>query len=260
MDDSILAKAKEFIRAHLKEDFSLSALAREVGYSPFHLAREFKQGAGMTIMEYTRQARVQAAATELADGSGVCDTAIAYCFDTHAGFTRAFSAEFGCTPKEYRAFSEKKKHYKGVTIMSDSIIKIRHVCTDDVQDLWENCYSAMTPRQITELKIQPSIEAERMGLGFMLVAELDGTVVKPLALSKRAHHIPLGFIGDNIYQKDIVLQKLLEEMRRQAKGFGISALMAIEDVGSESSRAFQAFGFRVVLTAGDLDYLMIGIG
>ena len=143
--------------------------------------------------------------------------------------------------------------------MDDSHIKIRHVCKDDVQDLWENCYSAMTPRQITELKIQPNIEAERAGLGFLLVAEVDGVVVKPLALSKRAHHIPLGFVGDNIYKADIVLERLLEEMRRQARGLGISALMAIEDAGSESSRAFQAFGFKVVLSAGNLDYLMQAI-
>ena len=259
MDDSILAKAKEFIQAHLKEEFSLGDLAQAVGYSPFHLAREFKQATGMAIMEHTRQARVHAAADELAAGQSVCDTAMAFCFDTHAGFTRAFSAQFGCTPKEYRAFSEKKKHYKGVEIMDDSNIKIRHVCKDDVQDLWENCYSAMTPRQITELKIQPNIEAERSGLGFLLVAEVDGVVVKPLALSKRAHHIPLGFVGDNIYKADIVLERLLEEMRRQARGLGVSALMAIEDTDSESSLAFQAFGFQVVLSAGGLDYLMQAI-
>jgi len=259
MDEGILEQAKAFMHAHLKEEFSLADLAQAVRYSPFHLAREFKQATGLSIMEHARQARVHAAAAELAAGQGVCETAMAFCFDTHAGFTRAFSAEFGCTPKEYRAFAEKKKHYKGVEIMNESSVKIRHVCRDDVQDLWENCYSAMTPRQITELKIQPNIEAERAGLGFLLVAEVDGVVVKPLALSKRAHHIPLGFVGDNIYKADSILERLLEETRRQAKSLGISALMAIEDANSESSLAFQAFGFRVVLSAGGLDYLMQAI-
>ena len=37
--------------------------------------------------------------------------------------------------------------------MNKTEIKIRLVCKDDVQDLWENVYSAMTPRQILEDKI-----------------------------------------------------------------------------------------------------------
>lgn len=42
--------------------------------------------------------------------------------------------------------------------MDLSTLKIRLVCEDDRDALWENVYSAMTPRQIMEDKILPSME------------------------------------------------------------------------------------------------------
>jgi len=41
--------------------------------------------------------------------------------------------------------------------MEKSKIVIRPVCKDDVQDLWESVYIAMTPRQIMEEKVLPSV-------------------------------------------------------------------------------------------------------
>jgi len=264
MDDSILAKAKEYIHAHLKEEFSLGGLAQAVGYSTFHLAREFKQATGLAIMEYTRQARVHAAADALAAGQSVCDTAMAFCFDTHAGFTRAFSAEFGCTPKEYREHAQKMKTIeRGIAIMEDSKIVIRHICKDDVQDLWENVYSAMTPRQITEDKIQPAIEGYKKRERLELVAQVDGRVVMSLPLTKPAW-IPLGFVWDNNFtldggDGDKIMQLLLDEMKRQAKSLGITALLSPQETGSEASRAMQSMGFEKVMKSGEWEYLMMAI-
>jgi len=264
MDEIILEKAKEYIRAHLREEFSLGDLAQAVGYSPFHLAREFKHATGLAIMEHTRQARVHAAAADLADGYGVCETAMAHCFDTHAGFTRAFSAEFGCTPKEYQTHAQKMKTMeRGITVTKDTKIVIRHICRDDVQDLWENVYSAMTPRQITEDKIQPAIEGYKRREGLELVAQVDGRVVMSLPLSKPTW-IPLGFVWDNDFtldggDGDIVMRKLLDEMKRQAKSLGITTLLSPQYANSEASQAMQSMGFQKVMESGEWEYLMMAI-
>ena len=42
MESKHISKAKQFIREHLKKEFALNELANYVGYSAFHLAREFK--------------------------------------------------------------------------------------------------------------------------------------------------------------------------------------------------------------------------
>jgi len=96
----------------LKDEFSLGELADNVGYSVFHLAREFKDATGLSIMEYARNRRVTAASEEIAKGRGVCEIAMEYCFDTHAGFTKAFVAVFGCTPREFQNHSRKMKTIK----------------------------------------------------------------------------------------------------------------------------------------------------
>jgi len=150
MEQTII-KAYKFIDEHLCDEFSLDEIARFVGYSSYHFARKFKEVTGKTVMEYVREKRIFAAANEIKAGANICDTAMKYGFDTHAGFTKAFSSIYGCTPVQCAQHTQKS-YMKGAIDMEKSKIVIRPVCKDDVQDLWENVYSAMTPRQITEEK------------------------------------------------------------------------------------------------------------
>lgn len=112
---------------------------------------------GKTLMEYVKEKKIMAAASKIAKGENILQTALAFRFDTHSGFTRAFLEVIDCTPQGYRQHSLKMEQ-KGEMIMGLSKLKIRLVCQDDVNSLWENVYSAMTPRQIMEDKILPSIE------------------------------------------------------------------------------------------------------
>ncbi|MDD4164619.1 MAG: AraC family transcriptional regulator [Eubacteriales bacterium] len=264
MDESFVIKVKAFADTHLKEEFSLNDLAKAVGYSAFHLAREFKQQTGVSIMDYVREKRILSSAQELDAGLSVCDTAMEYCFDTHAGFTKAFTSVFGCTPKEYQEHSQKMKTIeRNIIIMDSTQIKIRHVCRDDVQDLWENVYSAMTPRQITEDKIEPAIKDYESGTGLLLVAEVDGKVVMSLAMSKPSW-IPLGFVWDNNFNltggdEDIIMQKLVEGMRYHAKQLSITTLISPQNKNTEESKAMQSFGFKKVFESGEWEYLMMAI-
>jgi AraC family transcriptional regulator len=90
MEKTQIDKAKKFIHSHLREDFTLDELAKFVGYSAYHFAREFKADTGKTVMEYTRESRLNAAADELAIGKGVFNTALEFGFETYAGFTKDY--------------------------------------------------------------------------------------------------------------------------------------------------------------------------
>ena len=264
MESIHIDQVKTFISEHLKDEFSLSELADAVGYSAFHLAREFKDAVQLSIMEYTRNQRTMAAAKEIESGRNICDIAMDYCFETHSGFAKAFGAIFGCTPKEYLDHSRKMKTVeRGVTIMEHSKIVVRHICEDDMQDLWENVYSAMTPKQITNDKILYAIEAYKKREGFELVAEVDEKVVMALSLS-RPTWIPLGFVWDNNFtltggNDDIIMRKLMDELKEQAKRLGISTLLSPQKANSESSKVMQSFGFQKAMESGDWEYLMMAI-
>jgi len=91
------------ILAHLHEEITTESLARAAGYSAWHAKRVFRQLTGLPPFEYIRRLRLSKAALVLRDGSAnVLDVALDFEFDSHAGFTRSFSREFGLTPSQYR--------------------------------------------------------------------------------------------------------------------------------------------------------------
>lgn len=264
METTYINRVQAFVSKHLRAEFSLNELAEDVGYSAFHLAREFRAATNLSIMEYARNQRILAASKEIENGRNICDVAMEYCFETHAGFTRAFNAVFGCTPREFQEHSRKMKTAeRGIRIMKNSKTIIRHICKDDVQDLWENVYSAMTPRQIMEDKILRAIELYQRREGLELVAEVDGKVVMALPLTKPAW-TPLGFVWDNSFtltggDSDKIMSILLDEMKKQAKTLGISTLLSAQEKNSESSMAMQSLGFIKVMESGGWEYLMMTI-
>ena len=96
-------RMQDYIEANLKEPISLRGLADAAGYSPFHAARLFKERTGKTPFEYIRALRLSRAALILRDGSDtVLTVALEFVFSSHAGFTRAFTRQFGLPPSEYR--------------------------------------------------------------------------------------------------------------------------------------------------------------
>ncbi len=91
-----------YIEEHLQEPITLHRLAEAAGYSPWHAARIFKELTGRTPFDYIRAVRLSRAAVRLKDGDvRVVDVAFDFVFDSHEGFTRAFSKQFGCTPQQF---------------------------------------------------------------------------------------------------------------------------------------------------------------
>ena len=96
-------KMQEYIDAHLCEAITLKQLSNAAGYSPWHAAKIFKEATGRSPFDYIRSVRLTKAALALRDeGSKIIDVAFDFVFDSHEGFTRAFSREFGISPKRYR--------------------------------------------------------------------------------------------------------------------------------------------------------------
>jgi AraC-like DNA-binding protein len=95
-------RMQDFISSHLKEVITLSDLARAAAYSPWHAAKIFKEVTGRPPFEYIRVLRLSRAAARLHDEDvRIIDVALDFVFDSHEGFTRAFSKEFGVTPRDY---------------------------------------------------------------------------------------------------------------------------------------------------------------
>jgi AraC family transcriptional regulator len=95
-------RMQDYIEQHIQEPVSLHALARTAGYSPWHSARIFKELTGNSPFEYLRALRLSWAAIKLRDEDiRVIDVALDFVFESHEGFTRAFSKQFGMSPQFY---------------------------------------------------------------------------------------------------------------------------------------------------------------
>ena len=99
---SVVNSIQDFLKANVRRRICLKDVADAVGYSPGHISRVFKTYTGMSIFDYMRSLRLTEAALYLRDEDArIVDVAFDFVFDSHEGFTRAFSKEFGIPPKRY---------------------------------------------------------------------------------------------------------------------------------------------------------------
>jgi AraC-like DNA-binding protein len=94
------------IEARPDANLSLTNLARDSGLSPYHFLRTFERLTGVTPHQFVLRARLREAATRLVtEPRKVIDVALDSGFGDVSNFNRAFRAEFGVTPLEYRRAS-----------------------------------------------------------------------------------------------------------------------------------------------------------
>lgn len=95
-------RMQDYINEHISDPITLHMLASAAGYSPWHSCRIFKELTGKTPFSYIRELRLSRAAVKLRDDNvKIIDVALDFVFDSHEGFTRAFSKQFGMTPQYY---------------------------------------------------------------------------------------------------------------------------------------------------------------
>ncbi|MDD6884182.1 MAG: AraC family transcriptional regulator, partial [Eubacteriales bacterium] len=104
MQEQILAvqRMQDYISLHLDQEITLSDLAKESLFSPWHSYRLFQLYVGVTPAEYIRRLRLSKSAMQLKqENCRVIDAAFAFGFGSVDGYQRAFLKEFGCNPGEY---------------------------------------------------------------------------------------------------------------------------------------------------------------
>jgi AraC-like DNA-binding protein len=96
-----LARARDYVRAHVTETISLDDIASAAALSKYHLLREFRRGYGVTPHEYQAQLRLAHARRLIGDGSPIANAAYDAGFSDQSHLTRRFAAYYGLTPARY---------------------------------------------------------------------------------------------------------------------------------------------------------------
>lgn len=115
---------QDYIESHLSEPITLHQLAGAAGYSPWHAERIFKSLTGKTPFDYIRDYRLTQAAKALWNQDNrVIDVAFDFVFDSHEGFTKAFSRKFGMAPRRYSRETPAVPFFLPNRVFDRSVIK-----------------------------------------------------------------------------------------------------------------------------------------
>lgn len=95
--------ARLAFEANLGNEQSVTELAGVAKMSPFHFQRTFRRVVGESVAKHIRRLRLERAAFDLrCSESSVTEISLDSGFDSHAGFTHAFTKLFGMSPSAYR--------------------------------------------------------------------------------------------------------------------------------------------------------------
>ncbi len=93
----------DFILTHLDHDLSLSALAQQIGFSPYHFARQFRRTAGESPHQFVLSQRIKHTQQLLRETDlPLAQIALASGFANQSHLTQAFKRSLGLTPAIYR--------------------------------------------------------------------------------------------------------------------------------------------------------------
>lgn len=119
-----IARIKSFVHENLYRKITLLDLSRASGYSPWHTSRIFKEETGMTPFEYIRNLRLEEAAKKILESDcKIIDVAFDFLFDSHEGFTRAFTRKFGMPPKKF--MQQKPSFGSGSKLVLNYYLKLQ---------------------------------------------------------------------------------------------------------------------------------------
>ena len=120
--DAIVQTILDFIDNRITEDIRIEELARTVNYSTSHFCRIFMAVTGTPVMNYVIRRKLTYAQYDLARGKRILDVAMAYGFQTHAGFTKAFKKFFGYRPLLHRLHVSASRREKATV----NCVKLKH--------------------------------------------------------------------------------------------------------------------------------------
>ncbi|MCL1979161.1 MAG: AraC family transcriptional regulator [Methanomassiliicoccaceae archaeon] len=117
-------RMQDHIKEHIGESITLKDLSEAAGYSQWHSLRVFKEMTGLTPFDYIRLYRLTLGARSLREGNvRIADVAADCAFDTHEGFTRAFSKEFGLSPEAYKNDPAPLRYFIPYSVLIRYLVK-----------------------------------------------------------------------------------------------------------------------------------------
>ncbi len=136
MDNREIIQASiDYIEDNLKTEITVNELAEMAGFSLFHYYRLFQTAVGMPVVQYIVHRKLVNAIYEIDDGRKMIDVALAYGFDTYAGFYKAFQREFGCTPSAFLKRHKAPKPYR-INLFKEEYIMLAHKKVSEILKHW----------------------------------------------------------------------------------------------------------------------------
>ena len=132
---TIIQKSLDYIEDHPQTDITAAELAEMAGFSLFHYYRLFQQATGLPVMQYILRRRLLHGVYAMKQGSSKIDAALAYGFDTYAGFYKAFCREFGSTPSDFLESSRARRPYR-IDITKEEHMTITHKKAAQILQNW----------------------------------------------------------------------------------------------------------------------------
>jgi len=109
LKESIL-RVLAYIDTHRDSKLDLEMLSKEACVSKFHFHRIFKEYMGISIGQYIKLKRLETGMWSLIyTENKVIEIALESGYENHTAFTKAFTKEMGCSPKEFKARFDKDK-------------------------------------------------------------------------------------------------------------------------------------------------------
>ena len=132
---AIIQRSLDYIEENLQTDITAAELAEMAGFSLFHYYRIFQQATGLPVMQYILRRRLLHGIYAMKQGISKIEAALAYGFDTYAGYYKAFCREFGATPSEFLASSRAKRPYR-IDITKEEHMTITHKKATQILKCW----------------------------------------------------------------------------------------------------------------------------
>ncbi|HNX13295.1 MAG TPA: AraC family transcriptional regulator [Oscillospiraceae bacterium] len=189
----VVEKLQEYIDLHIDRPITLKQLSDVAGYSPGYVTLMFRDTVGRSPYDYIRARRLTAAALALRDGDHrVLDIALDFLFDSHEGFTRAFSKEFGILPGEYKRSTPAIRLF--LPVKAHQSYRALHPDNSDKEEIMSNTSFKTIFAQVIERPARKCLlKRGKTADGYFKCCEEAGCDVWNVLLSvKEALYEPIG--------------------------------------------------------------------
>lgn len=183
-------RMQDYIDQHLNEPITMHQLANAAGYSLWHAARLFKELLGKAPFEYIRSVRLSQAAVRLQNNqTKVVDVAFDFVFDSHEGFTRAFSKQFGLPPSQYRREKPELNLFLPLRVHDIYLFLQRGECAMENQPIMNTVFVQVVDRPARKLIVKRAVKATHY---FEYCEEVGCEIWDTLSAVKGALYEPIG--------------------------------------------------------------------